>query len=531
MANTVVEINSIAGRNPQLGDIVVSSPVANTFFYGKVVDIVDDTHVEVEPLGGVNGGSGGKQVSTADGETLIGVDNTDSQRAVIFSTEALRDAVTATGTLQEGIAAVDSALADEVTRATNAESALSTRIAANTNDTAGLKTRVDTTEGNINDIDGRLEDIEAYFPVLPDAVDAIKGVMPTQATHENQLATQDFVNSSISNMAARHVTQTAAGDTQWTSLSDLRTGPWYHRGQPYTPTINDYAIFTNTDGSTWRASFDGVQWNAEWKVNDTPFTAAQLAALNSNITQGLTDKLVALPYNAALQTALNSKAENSSLVSHTEDDNIHVSAEDRREWGSPIVGYIPDYANIESTNRISALNGTWTADRDGFVLLERTKTGGTWNSMSAWWEIGGILVLGATEYFVRAVLPIARGQTVKAVSNTTISGAVCRYIPPLPLHMRAFIPDYERIVDQANLISGQQWTVPDNGFVRFFMTSMASTWNGERISISINGTPALGTSPYLASYILPVGMGDIITFSATVSGSGVNLSFIPARIL
>jgi len=33
------------------------------------------------------------------------------------------------------------------------------------------------------------------------------------------------------------------------------------------------------------------------------------------------------------------------------------------------VTLFPDYENMETTNRISTNNGTWTVDRNGFVLL------------------------------------------------------------------------------------------------------------------------------------------------------------------
>ena len=57
----------------------------------------------------------------------------------------------------------------------------------------------------------------------------------------------------------------------------------------------------DTPLATWRWKYSGPSgsgvyaWKAEYQINDTPLTAAQLAALNSNITEALTNKLVALP--------------------------------------------------------------------------------------------------------------------------------------------------------------------------------------------------------------------------------------------
>jgi len=124
------------------------------------------------------------------------------------------------------------------------------------------------------------------------AIENINKKIPNQASETNQLADKNFTNSSISNMAANYVTPNAEGDAQFASLNALRSGPWYHGGASYTPSQNDYAIYLNTDNSVWRAAFNGQLWSPTYKINDTPFTAAQLAALNSQITAALVQKLL-----------------------------------------------------------------------------------------------------------------------------------------------------------------------------------------------------------------------------------------------
>lgn len=119
------------------------------------------------------------------------------------------------------------------------------------------------------------------------AIQHIDELIPNAATKDNQLADKDFVNSSIANNASNYVTATESGDTQFSSLSALQAGPWYLRGQSYIPTRNDYAMFINTDNSVWRAIYDGQFWVAVYKVNDTPFTAAQIEAINSGVTANL----------------------------------------------------------------------------------------------------------------------------------------------------------------------------------------------------------------------------------------------------
>lgn len=65
---------------------------------------------------------------------------------------------------------------------------------------------------------------------------------------------------------------------------------------------------------TWRFKFTPSHpgyykwdWLPEYQINEKPLTAAQLAALNSGITEQKVGKLDALPTNADLQTALGSK--------------------------------------------------------------------------------------------------------------------------------------------------------------------------------------------------------------------------------
>lgn len=117
------------------------------------------------------------------------------------------------------------------------------------------------------------------------ALDAINGKIPTQASSTNQLADKDFVNSSINASAAFYITSNASGDAFATKAA-LLAGPYYNGGALRTPTKNDYAIVLADESkgnATTRYSFDGSVWAYQYKVNDTPLTAAQLAALNSGI--------------------------------------------------------------------------------------------------------------------------------------------------------------------------------------------------------------------------------------------------------
>jgi len=139
-------------------------------------------------------------------------------------------------------------------------------------------------------------------------VDKILALIPNQAGVSNLLADKNFVNSTVSNLAAWFLTPDSHGDFQWASLESLRTGPWYSGGTPKQPTQNDYAIFINQDpelgsvNSVWRALFSNELWSPQYKVNDTPFTADQIEVLSSKITAELVNKLTN-PDNAPTQNS------------------------------------------------------------------------------------------------------------------------------------------------------------------------------------------------------------------------------------
>ncbi|MDR2730921.1 MAG: hypothetical protein LBB81_08490, partial [Treponema sp.] len=214
------------------------------------------------------------------------------------------------------------------------------------------------------DISGKAN--KAEVTAVQAEVDGIKPLIPTQASPANQLSDKDFINSSIQNMAARYVTATSAGDTQFESLAALNEGQWFHQGQPYTPTVHDYAIFINTDNSVWRAGFDGAQWNAQYKINDTPFTAAQIAAINSGITSGLVTQMQELisnpPGGGGGQQLYLHKMTLSIIYSSS------TSISDELIWinDHPIADFDPT-AYDQNTYRLKFLNGMGPVPSGNFI--------------------------------------------------------------------------------------------------------------------------------------------------------------------
>lgn len=127
-------------------------------------------------------------------------------------------------------------------------------------------------------------------------IDAIEAKIPSAASASNQLADKNFVNSSIA-------TNTATFKGTYNSLAELQavTGA----------TNNDYGFVIEYDeqGNEYydRYKYNGTAWVFEYKIESTPFTAEQWAAIQSGITSGDVQKLAALPTKAQLDALLDAK--------------------------------------------------------------------------------------------------------------------------------------------------------------------------------------------------------------------------------
>ena len=136
---------------------------------------------------------------------------------------------------------------------------------------------------------------------LQSLIAAINEKIPSAASSANQLADKAFVNSSIGTSSATYISNNGE---PFTSVAQLNayTGPHDK---------NDYAFVVSTDaaGNTVysRYKYDGSAWAKEYDLNNSSFTAAQWAAINSAVTAELVTKLSALPDNATLTTALAAK--------------------------------------------------------------------------------------------------------------------------------------------------------------------------------------------------------------------------------
>ena len=199
-------------------------------------------------------------------------------------------------------------LSNEVTRAEGAEAHLQQNI-----DAEELRART-AEQQNANDIDAEelarqqadaqlqqnIDDEETRAKAAEkgnaDDIDAIEALIPEAASAQNQLADKDFVNSSI---------QTATADFKGTfnSLAEL---------QQVSANANDYGYVVSKDaeGNTVYSRYkyvEGTGWVFEYNLNNSSFTAAQWAAIQSGITALLVAKLTNLPTNDVLQQLIGTK--------------------------------------------------------------------------------------------------------------------------------------------------------------------------------------------------------------------------------
>ena len=182
----------------------------------------------------------------------------ERERAAADSTlDSAVKAETKRATDAEGV--LTKAVADEKARAMSAEEAEKT-----------AREQADTAlQGNIT---AEESERKAADTALGTRVTSIEDKIPAQASSENKLADKDFVNSSIA-------TSTATFRGTFETLEALKAAQ---------ADKNDYAFWVHKDedGNTCydKYTYTGTEWKFEYRLNNSSFTAAQWAALNSGVT-------------------------------------------------------------------------------------------------------------------------------------------------------------------------------------------------------------------------------------------------------
>lgn len=210
-------------------------------------------------------------------------DNIDAEeQRAIAAEQDLQDAIDA---VEQGAgqdtAAVEQALNDEISRATQAEQQISLDLSAE------ITRATNADNANSTAISNEVSRATTAEQQNASDIDAIEALIPSQATSSNQLADKAFVNSSIA-------TSTATFVGTFNDITDLYAVT--------TADENDYGYVITTDsaGNTKynRYKYDGSQWDFEYSLNNSSFTAEEWASIQSGMTQALREKLESLPSSA-----------------------------------------------------------------------------------------------------------------------------------------------------------------------------------------------------------------------------------------
>lgn len=230
-------------------------------------------------------------------------------------------------------------------------------------------------------------------------ITTINSKIPSQATSSNQLADKAFVNSTVQTNTANFRGSWATWSAVPTSASDY---PADYTGSK-TPTVNDYLVIQNASDytgqtltGTWRFKYNGVWstsgksgWIPEYQVNETPMTAAQLAAINS----GITDTKVG------------------NYDTHIGDTTIHVTSTDKTNWDG----------KVDKVSSASKIYGTNSSSAQTTYSLSSSATAST----IAYRGTGGVLSVGtptanahaATKAYVDGIIPAQSGQSGKFLTT------------------------------------------------------------------------------------------------------------------
>ena len=194
-------------------------------------------------------------------------------------------------------------------------------------------------------------------------------------------AVADFVNSSVATATARFLgsfTLTDLGLSYGATNAQIATALDNHTWPSgTTPTNNDYVYVeiqnpqtTAIDDEVRRFKFNGSAWAYEYTLNNSSFTAAEKAAIDSGITSTLV----------------------TTYSGHVSDSTIHVTSSDKSTWNAK-QDAISDLATIRSGASAGAtavqssdlatvaFTGTY-ADLTGKPTIPAAQVNANWNASS-----------------------------------------------------------------------------------------------------------------------------------------------------
>ena len=300
LSNSIDDLSDSIDALLQTGVYSINGKTGNVVL--KNSDLENDTNYATEQYVQENGGKIDKIVLNDNEQEIINkivtltidkttvglsnVDNTsDLNKPISTQTQTALDGLNQT--ITNNFNNLNSSIENETERATLAETEISTK----------LQQEMNTRVQEHSEIQGK--------------IDTINSKIPNQASSTNQLADKDFVNSTINSSAAffkgSFKSKAALDAIQWqTTDSSLTT---------YV-TNNDYAYVEADEthnNEAWRYIYvkDNTvsEWQPQFRVNESPFTQAQLDAINSGATTDLIN-------------SINSKLTADAIVDETGDSSI-----------------------------------------------------------------------------------------------------------------------------------------------------------------------------------------------------------------
>jgi len=310
--------------------------------------------------------------------------------------------------------------------------------------------------------DGRLDDLESDVLVATarvgslenlgsflDAFDTVAEIPTNAAAFTKGITVNDFVevraDETRNNAVTRYVASNITGGViTWTFSVILSTDVTGKANKVPSATPNNFAgldgqgnlIDSGKKASDFATAAQGTK--ADTALQAAALTPYRTAALQNAVDEGLSNRLDDLEAENKMDVV--STATEDNLAGF--DDNgqvkdsgiaasdVAIKSEVSAEIDEKIfMTMVPDYANMESINRITTNGGTWTADRDGFVST--TGAGVTWNNGQLVVKINNKVVIeGLSGQYRGAPLPVKAGDVITITWSGSWTGAGCYFIPP-----------------------------------------------------------------------------------------------------
>lgn len=335
------------------------------------------------------------------------------------------------------------------------------------------------------------------------AIESIEEVIPEQASSSNKLADKNFVNSSVA-------TATATYRGAYNLVTDLHLSVSATHAQIATALAtaiqtadnNDYcyvqilvAEATPTEFASVERYKFGTAWEYEYTLNNSGFTAAQWAALNSGITSGLVAKLSALPTNSELATLLSGKADTADLA------EVATSGSYNDLTDKPT---IQDLAALKYLYALDNTNPDYPSMRGSYVQLNKTCDFGTISIVN--------VTSGGVEYGFTNVI----AQSIE-VADYTIDGTLyTSYLYNSRYYLGIQVPFFTANVAQYgndNTFGVVKFTSTQKGVFKVHSIGLEPRY----CTITVNGNEVSSLDSHIVK--VSVNIGDVVKITSALTTS------------